>query len=281
MTPQLEELACLYALDRLDPAERASFEARLPHDAELAALVRELESTVDRRIRLLPRHEPPPDLLARIEARIDRLAAGDTATPARKPAPLWTAFSRWGIAALFAIGLGAATFFVLDRNRAAVTPPVVFVVGLDSQRSTFAALPLQGQPGDHDARFVQLASLAEKFWDNPGNLPSTMDSAAENDRGYALFDPDSRQGFIAIRQLPARNDDKRYHLWIVDTATGQALEAGVIPLTAANRGLYFFSVAPGAEARPGNVDFFVTAEDPATSQPSQPRGQVVLGKTRI
>ena len=43
MNPQLEELAFLYALDQLNPSERAAFEARLDHDAALAEWVRELQ----------------------------------------------------------------------------------------------------------------------------------------------------------------------------------------------------------------------------------------------
>jgi len=65
MNSQLEELACFYVLDQLDPRDRAAFEARLLREPELAALVHELEGTLARNIRALPRSEPPVNLLAR------------------------------------------------------------------------------------------------------------------------------------------------------------------------------------------------------------------------
>lgn len=71
MNPQLEELATLYVLDRLDPAERTAFESQLPGSPELTAFVRDLEAALAREIRSLPQHQPSADLLARIESRLD------------------------------------------------------------------------------------------------------------------------------------------------------------------------------------------------------------------
>ena len=107
-----------------------------------------------------------------------------------------------------------ATLAVQNLRRAPeAARPYVIVVGLDSLRSTLAELPIKERPENADASFVQLASLAEKFWDKPEDLPVKLDSAGESGRGYALFDPASNQGFIAIRQLPAAGEGKQYHLW--------------------------------------------------------------------
>jgi anti-sigma-K factor RskA len=75
MNTETEKLACLYVLDRLDPSQTASFEARLLHDPELAAIVGELESALERHIRDVPQVDPPAGLLGRIDSRIDGLAS--------------------------------------------------------------------------------------------------------------------------------------------------------------------------------------------------------------
>ena len=276
MNPQLEELAFLHALDQLDPSERAAFEARLDHDAALAELVRELQDAVDRYVRELPRHEPPAGLLARIEARIGH---PEVRRNPRSPA-LWSVVARWGIAAVIAVGVGIIAVQSL-RQAPLSAGRSLMVVGLEPHQSTLAELPLLTRPQNADARFIQLASLAEQYWEKPEDLPFKMASSGQGGRGYALFDPASNQGFIAVRHLPAVGEGKRYHLWIVDSASGQVREAGVLPVTDPASGLYFFTVAPIEGARPGKFGFFVTAEDVSVAIPDQPRGKVVLGNKTI
>jgi anti-sigma-K factor RskA len=275
MNTQLEELACLYVLDRLDEPERAAFEERLATEPGLAETVREVEASLSRRIHALPRYQPAAGMLSRIEARIDGRAPGG----ARAAASAWASAARWGIAAVIAVSVGIIA--VQSLRRPAAARPYVIVVGLDSLRSTLAELPLAERPQGSDASFIQLASLAEKYWEKPDDLPVKMDSEGQSGRGYALFDPGSNQGFIAIRQLPAAGRGKEYHLWLLDTASGQVRRAGILPVASSARGLYFFSVLPDASAAPGRPDFFVTAEDAGSADTAQPRGEVVLGDRRI
>jgi anti-sigma-K factor RskA len=273
MNTELEELACLYVLDRLDTADRAAFEARLIVDPGLAALTGELEAALARRIDALPRHVPSDAVAARIEARIDRLtrtgSAGEHAFPGG-----WAAAARWGIAAVVALGVGAAAFLGLRKAQAPTGQPHMIVAELDASRSTLAELPIQMQSRDSDASFIQLASLAERYWKRPEDLPVKMAPDGTSGRGYALFDPGTNEGFIAIRHLPEIEGGKRYHLWMVDTDSGKVREAGALPLAESSHGLYFFSVA-GAPS--GRVDFFVTAEEGSGPEPTSPRGKVVLG----
>lgn len=275
MNPQLEELACLYVLDRLDARERAAFEARLLHDPDLAELVSGLESTLSRLVHALPQRQPPAGLPDRLEGLIDRLPKGDK--PERAATPLWASIARWGIAAVIALGVGTIAVQSLRRTSSSATRPFVIVVGLDSRRTTPVELPLGESPQNSDARFIQLASMAERFWEKPDDLPVKLGSNGESGRAYALFDPGSNQGFIAIRQLPIVDQGKRYHLWILDTASGGVREAGVLPVTGTSPGLFFFSVQPTAGVSPDRLDFFVTAEDPSAPGPSRPHGKVVLG----
>lgn len=281
MNPQLEELACLYVLDELTARERASFEARQLGDPELAAHVHELESALALRIRALPRREPPANLLSHVETRIDRLPAN-----VRPPRPAvsilpWASIARWGIAAVIALSAATIALQTLRRAPAPTGAPVMIIVGLDSNRSTFAELPAGSRPQTEDDRFIQLASLAEQFWEKPGDLPAGIGVDRQGGRGYALFDPGSSQGFIAIRHLPAVEHGRRYHLWMVDPASGQPRDVGVLPLTGSDSGLFSFSVAPSAGAVAGRVDFFVTAEDIAASESVRPHGKIVLGNTHF
>ena len=279
MKETLEELATLYVLDQLGRDERAEFEARLRHGPELAALVRDLESGLALGIRSLPSHEPSADLLTRIEKQIDAPRPSVAVAKPVDAAFSWTAFARWGLAAMIAISLSVLA--VQSLRSPAARPAIVFV-GLDVNRNTFAELPVQESSRDADARFIQLASLAENFWSKPNTLPVKPDSAAGDNRGYAVFDPGSRQGFIAIEHLPLIDGNQRYHLWIIDPSTTRVRDAGILPLAGMNRGLYSFMLEPTDGPKSSHPNFFITVEENSTApQEPQPRGKVVLGHQRI
>ena len=268
MNSQLEDLACLYVLDRLDRIERARFEAILGQDPELAKLVQRFEEAVEREVRLLPRHEAPVGALARIEAQVAAPGApGIAAFP-------WTSVARWAVAALIAFSVGI--YAVRNVRRAASEAPGFMVVGLEAHQALRSQVP--ESPGlSKDARFIELASLAERYWEAPDSLPFKAGSAAKAGRGYALYDPVSSQGFVAVRHLPQAKGEKRYHLWIVDSRTGEVREAGMIPVTQSAEGLYFFSVPAPAGSPSSTLGFFVTEEDTGEANPASPRGRVVLG----
>ncbi|HEY5229039.1 MAG TPA: hypothetical protein VIJ19_10885 [Opitutaceae bacterium] len=275
MNTHLEELACLYVLDQLGPADRATAEARILCDTEFAAAVAAAESALAAEVAGLPRHEPPASLAARIDAELDGLGI------LQAPGSLLSVVARWGIAAAIAAGVGTLAYVNLAPARAVPTQPHMILVGLDSSNSTLADLPISEAPRDADASFIQLASLAERYWKKPQELPLKMPAGTAGGSAYALFDSGSNQGFIAIRQLPSVEEGKRYHLWVVDTKSGQVREAGILPLSGSSRGLYFFSVAPDAAGSTDRINFFVTAEDGAAADEAQPRGKVVLGDSRI
>ena len=281
MKSQLEELACSYVLDQLDPRDRAALEARILLEPELAALVREFEEALAQQIRALPQREPPAHLLADIDSRLDSDAAKSNSLSAgsRPPAYPWGAFVRWGIAAVITVSL--ATLAVQSLRRPSAQPLVV-LVSLDPQHSTRTELPFPNSDKDPDARFIQLASLAEQFWENPAQRRAQPPVSERDSRGYALFDPASRQGFIAIEQLPAVAPGQRYHLWTVDASSGTVRDAGILPLSGATRGLYSFSLtATGESAKSGQQNFFITIEEGNSSPAAQPRGHVVLGAKDI
>lgn len=284
MNTQLEELACLYVLDQLDAAARAEFETKLLTDAELRSLVRQLESTIDVRVRALPQHEPPMDLLETIERKLPHAPAA-TASPQRSPKVVqgpWLQFARWGIAAVIAVSL--ATLAVQSVRRPSA--PLVVLVQLDSNRSTATQLSLPSSAKDSDARFIQLASLAESYWKKVDGQSNPSAAGPLGSRGYALFDPASQEGFLAVEQLPSIDAQKHFHLWIVDSSRGEIRDAGILPSSGAEAGLYSFSL-PETEMKassPQRLNFFVTVEDSNSSSLSnstQPRGKVVLGQRTL
>ena len=277
MNPKLEELACLYVLDQLEAGERAAFQSRLNREPELRSLVGEIESSLERRINSLPRWVPPESLLEGIEARI---YGQGRAGPSR--VLTWASIARWGIAAVIALSLGTlAVQRLIQGNAPAVKPSIIFV-GLDPSRSALSKVRLQEAASqDPDARFIQLASLAERLWKAPGAATARSPSDDQASRGYALYDPVSNQGFIAVQQLPAAGLGTSYHLWILDTASGKTRDAGTLPLSGSSSGLYFFTVASFSGGNAEHVDFIVTAEVDPVSNPAKPTGRVVLGEKRI
>ena len=289
MKESLEETASLYVLDQLEPRERALVEGRLAHEPDLAALVHEYESALAASVRSLPPRTPSPLVLERLEDQIDHEAEESrrAGTGRSKSAPLrdqptrhpWVTLAQWGLAAVVTVSL--ATLAVQSLRRANPAP-VFIVVGLDANRSTFAELPSAAPAAkDPDARFIQLAAAAEDLWRNPAARPLPLAPASTGNHGYALYDPGSQQGFIAIEQLPALADNQRYHLWVIDDATNRIRDAGILPLSGVNRGLYSFALDPGDGAKDrARPNFFITVED-VTAAPAapQPRGKVVLGQS--
>ena len=278
MSPELEDQAALYVLDQLDVGERTAFEERLLTDAALAALVREMERNLARKVHALPPQHPSRNAFARIEQRIDEINTPSTViTPKFRP-QLWATVARWGIAAVIALSLGTIAVQQLRRG-AASDRPVIIVVGLNPAQTTSTQFTLPERPRDSDASFIQLASLAEQYWEKPQNLP-TASRVAETTggQGYAVYDPASNQGFIGVRNLPPLAPGQRYHLWLVDPLSGQFREAGSIPVGSSSGGLYSFSVP--VAGKKDSIGFFVTIED-ASEPTSTPRGQVVLGQKGI
>lgn len=86
MTDNVHALTGAYALDALDPAERAAFETHLPTCADCRA---ELAGLLEAAARLgaASAVTPPPDLLDAVRAEIDRTPQVSSGSPARVAEP--------------------------------------------------------------------------------------------------------------------------------------------------------------------------------------------------
>ncbi|MGF1502102.1 MAG: anti-sigma factor domain-containing protein [Paracoccaceae bacterium] len=81
-----DEIANDYVFGLLEPEDMAEVERRLDADTELATLVASLQDRVLELDLTAPSAEPGPDLLARIDAEIDRAATPTPAAPTGRPA---------------------------------------------------------------------------------------------------------------------------------------------------------------------------------------------------
>ncbi len=282
MNTTTEELASLYVLDKLDPGQKLAFEARLQADADLLQLVRDLESALEDQIRALPQHEAPT---ASFEHIISRIHPGEPLPLQQKVVSIpWISLVGWGMAAILILGLGLTFFLTSGR----LPPPsgsnsVVLVVGMDAQSNQWKTITLDGA-ADASESFTQLAVLAEELWKNPDHLPGhTKEPNPTNTRssGYTVFNPASKNGFIAIQQLPRPVAGKQYYLWVKDPFSNRLECAGLIPLRDANHGLYSFVLPRNSNITSDRVVFFITEESSADPTTTRPRGRPVLGSDHI
>ncbi|MBH55510.1 MAG: hypothetical protein CMI18_14365 [Opitutaceae bacterium] len=281
MNTNIEELASLYVLDKLSAEERQSFVELLENDTELILLVRELEAALEGQVRDLPQHPAPQGLFQRIQSRLK--SEIPEATPRSVVSLPLSVFIGWGMAAALLLGIGL-TLFVPSRDgldSGVSSQSFVLVVGMDSQSSVVKTVPLV-VPVDEIDNFVHLAQMAETYWQHPEQLPVRVDESplvGTLGSGYAVYDPNNKQGFIAIHKLPKRERGKNYFLWLKDANVLEC--AGIIPMQEQDQGMYFFELEDSSPISSTLVSFFITEEDTADAELSQPSGELVLGSDHI
>ena len=282
MNTHLEEMASLYVLDELNPEERAAFEQKLETDTELLKLVRELEVALEEQVRALPQTEAPDRLFKAVS---DKIAPASTQTPSKPVITIaWSTFAGWGMAAALLLGV-SLTLLLTNRGSNSAGPsgqPVVLLVGMDSKSAFVEAVPSQ-MPADELENFVKLAQMAETYWKHPDQLPERVQSPLANTKssGYAVYDPQSKHGFIAIQKLPVQEEGKNYFLWLKDVGSNVLECAGIIPMQDRDEGLYFFELDENSTLSSNQVAFFITEEASAETKLEKPEGELVLGSDHI
>ena len=282
MNENTKELASLYVLDKLTTDERTVFEKRLETEMELVLLVRELELAVEEQVRKLPQQEVPAEVFSKIESKIQ------FRNPAVKPKPAitisWPVLAGWGMAAALFLGVGLTLLLTnRDSGGPVASQPVYLVVGMDSDSSAFKTIPAVISQGDLGS-FGDLTQMAENYWDHPDELPTKVGAsplANTLGSGFAVFDPRSKHGYIAIQNLPQQEDGKNYFLWVKDPQANLLECAGIIPMQDRNNGLYFFELDDNSPISSSRVAFFVTEETASEPMLEKPGGEMVLGSDRI
>lgn len=282
MNENTKELASLYVLDKLTPEERTAFEKRLETETELVLLVRELEQAVEEQVRKLPQQEVPAYVFSKIESKVQ--FKGPAVNPKPAITITWPVFAGWGMAAALLLGV-SLTLLLTNRDSGGpvASQPVYLVVGMDSDSSAFKTIPAVISQGDLGS-FGALTQMAENYWDHPDELPNKVGAsplANTLGSGFAVFDPQSKHGYIAIQNLPKQEDGKNYFLWVKDPQANLLECAGIIPMQDRNNGLYFFELADDSPISSSRVAFFVTEETASEPMLEKPGGEMVLGSDRI
>jgi anti-sigma-K factor RskA len=190
MNEDLHNQAALYALDMLDPDERAAFERELSNNPDLQALVDDLRSTTAQLAQAAPLVDPPASLKASILAAVEERQPVDKpkelSAPSRDPvygAMLWVP---WAVAAGLALVAG---LMAVTNQR------------LLEARQTLDAL-----------KIADLRAVAEGF----------DDSSA-----VAVWQGEQQQGRLRIAGLPPTTEEQSYQIWAISDEYDKPVNAGV------------------------------------------------------
>lgn len=171
-----EELAALHALDLLEGAERAQFEAALARDPALQQLVRELQAASAELAHLAPATPLPAELKARVLASIEQSPAASS-TPGvviRPPSSVFRSLLPWAAAACLA--LTAAWFgrlYVMTRAENALL----------GQKEALADIALQNARQQLEAERIlsrrQAEDLGQQLTRATGELNNSVTQLAD------------------------------------------------------------------------------------------------------
>ncbi|MBI4624100.1 MAG: anti-sigma factor [Verrucomicrobia bacterium] len=237
-----EELASLYALDLLEGAELAQFEAAHAKDPALQKLVRELRESSAALAHLTQAPPPPASLKARVLALVD--AHGAAATPGnviRRPASpepgagsfALRHFIPWAAAAGLALAAGwVAQLYYISRSE----------IALLTNQQALAELALQSARNQLEAERLlaqrQLSDLTQqlKAQGDLANFKITTLASMLNNSPQALavavWDPARQEGILQVEKLPALATDRDYQLWVVDPQYPSPVDGGVFTVDA-------------------------------------------------
>ena len=202
-----QDLAAEYALDALDPESARAFEAILADDPELKAMADQLRETAAALACDAPQLSPPPELRARVLARIHAEVQGSTPTMAPapvvpSPAALRPRFNLlpWALAASFAITM-AAVWRERDQWRQEAS-------GLRQE-----ALELRNRNGLARLKIATLSAQVDAY---------SKASAA------VVWDQEKRIGILALANAPRPDPGKVYQLWVIDPKYPNPVSGGVV-----------------------------------------------------
>ena len=230
---RLEELACLYVVGALDGPELREFEAALQANPALQKFVAGLHPSVEAVSGAIPLSLPPPELRARILARIEPQKV--LALPDRPaPAALWL----WR--ALTA-GMAALCLFLLASDRqlrqdlASQTRKVVELNQV-AQFLQDATNSLSQTIAAQNRELVELKQVAQALQAATNDLSLAVAALRETNRlaslritmlnslladapktvAVTLWDNQSAAGEFVVQNLRALPANEDYELWVMD-----------------------------------------------------------------
>jgi hypothetical protein len=223
-TPEeLRELLGAYALDALDPKERAQVDALLLADPSARAELHELEHAAAWLGHASLR--PPTSAWDAIAAQVDRDLASDAAEPA-PPMPTSTAHStsphratRWLVAAavVLVLTIGAAgVVAVVDRSSGSESITTQYQAAMHNPLARVTTL--RSADGKYSARVVVLR-------DRTGYMAEAVMPAAGAGRDFQLWSI-TPKGPVSVGLLRGGGDIVRFHVAGATTALAVTDEPG-------------------------------------------------------
>ncbi len=256
---RLEELAGLYVLEALNPAEKREFEAALQHDAELRALVDSLRGVRDAVAGAVPPAEPSPRLKQRLMAEVSLRNRPASPEPRRQSPGGWLAFwLPWGMAAA----------------------------------SVALAINLYVQKGELNRQVSQLDQLADSLRNTTNSLQQAVASLNETNRmdglriallgtllsdspksvAVSLWDNRQQAGVFMVQNLKPLPADRDYQLWVIDPQYPSPVSAGVFQVDGHGNVRFQFKAVKAI----GAADKFAVTMEPKGGLPAPTMTNLVL-----
>ncbi|MGC3991004.1 MAG: anti-sigma factor [Chthoniobacteraceae bacterium] len=209
-----EELASLYVLNLLEPAELAAFEQELAENPELAELVRELGDSAAALADPLPEIMPPAHLRAAVLVEID-----STPEPKKVIPLVRSSVVAWALAAGFALLAGIETIERLDMYQS--------YIQYKSKWAAYEELLHENQLLHN--QIAELESENQFSQLKIATLGALVDTYSKGSV-VVVWDEQKQTGVIKVTNMPAPAADRDYQLWVVDPAYPQPVSAGIFRL---------------------------------------------------
>lgn len=258
---EVAELAGLYVLDALEPAERAAVALHLAACQKAHEEMRELGSVVPALASLAEPIDAPAALRARVLDAVEREAALTAPTRhttlSAKPAPASPRVrvpvpAAWRPPAWASWGAAIAAVVVLA---------VVGVWGLGLQQRADSA----------DQRAVVLAEAIAVFSAPDSSVATLRDSVNPDTSGFAAISAEGR-AYLVMVGLPAAPAGQTYQAWYI--AGDQPFSAGLITVDADG-----YAVLENGQAVPG-TEAVVLTKEPAGGSTQPTSEPFVVGELR-
>jgi anti-sigma-K factor RskA len=233
-----EELAALHALDLLEGAERAAFEAEVAAHPELRALVERLRASSAALALTAPQVEPPVTLRQRVLSIPAGIGSSETDKVIAVP---WLTRIGWGLAAVLALGSAWLTNQKISLQR--TTEELRLDLALADMARKTAELRLQERSLLAQTAIEELGNRLRRQEDLSRLKINALASLAGNSpeaRAIAVWDPDRETGLLSVEKLPALASDQDYQLWVIDPGYKDPVNGGVFTVTDDGRAVLTF-----------------------------------------
>ncbi len=220
---RLEEQASLHVLGALSDSEAQEFKARLRLDPELQAYVARLSTATGALAGAVPASEPPPQLRAKVLARIE-----PPQKVVARPERPWNPFAwlPWAVAAGLA-GLCVFLSVTDTQHRQTISVQARQIRDLNALAQSLQAAT------NELAQTVVALQETNRLADLKIAMLNSLMADAPKTVAVSLWDSREQNGVLVVQNLNALPADRDYELWVIEEG-GAPVAASVFHLD--NRG---------------------------------------------